>query len=210
MSVLGQPTKREWSFLGTGVAIGIGAMLVYSGGNFYGTVHKNGTTLHSWPGPSTARESLIDKGEDGTPEGWMMTMNPYKDTTIDCGLTDADSDGVFDVCKVEIRPEGEAKDGFMLAVIDTDKNGVFDGVQFSNTGEKGARYSDYKDWDMDGFLDIYTDPARSTSWIMTGTEWLSVIKRVDSEEKRFSVMRNGEEREMVYRGGTWSDVTPVR
>lgn len=210
MQNLVQPSKREWSFLVAGIVLGIGATLVYSGGNFYSTVAKGGTTLHAWPGPSMARESLVDKGEDGKLEGWMMTMKPYKETTIDCGLTDADSDGVFDVCKVEVRPEGEAKDGFMLAIIDTDKNGVFDGVQFSNTGERGARYSDYKDWDMDGFLDIYTNPTRSESWIMTGTEWLRVVKPIESEEKRFAVTRGGEEREMVYRAGIWSDVTPIR
>ena len=210
MSILIQPSKREWSFLCAGVAIGLGAVLVYSGGNFYSAAQKSGMTMYTWPGPSTARESLQDKGEDGTPDGWMMSMQPYKKTTIESSLADADADGLYDLCMVEIRPEGASMDGFMLAVVDTDKNGTFDGVQYSNTGERGARYSDYKDWDMDGFLDIYTNPARNESWIATGTEWLKVVKKIESEERRFLVLRDGEEREMVYRSGTWSDVTPVR
>lgn len=210
MSINVRPNTRELAFLVGGVVLGISLFGLYSGGHLYQKIHSAGVTMYSWPGPSSARESHMDKAGDGTPEGWIMTMAPNNKLTLEASLTDADLDGVYDLCKVEMRPEGSEYDGFMLAAMDTDKNGHFDGVQFSNTGSKGMRYTDYKDWDLDGFLDYYTDRSRNTSWIATGTEWLKVVKRVDTEEYRFVVERNGENREMVYRGGAWSDVTPVR
>ncbi len=210
MSVHVQPSKREWIFLFAGIAIALGAVGAVTRGNFYSVVHTGGATLFSWPGPSEAKESLLDRGADGMAEGWMMAMSPHGAIELETKLVDSNHDGQYDTCTAEIRPSGQESDGYLLALMDSDNNGAFDSMQVSNTGLKGARYSDYSDWNLDGFLDIYFDKTRNVSWIATGTEWLKVVKRIDSEERRYLVERNGEEREIVFRDEVWVDVTPVK
>ncbi len=205
-----QPSKREWIFLIAGIAIGLGVVGFITGGHFYSVVHTKGATLYSWPGPSEAKESLLDRGGDGMSEGWMMAMSPHGPLGLETKLVDSNHDGKYDTCTAEIRPAGQESDGYLLALMDSDNNGAFDSMQVSNTGLKGARYADYSDWNLDGFLDIFVDKTRNVSWIATGTEWLKVVKPIESEERRYLVERNGEEREIVFRDDAWVDVTPIK
>ena len=210
MNIQLQPNKRESIFLIAGILLGIGSVGLITGGRFYNVVHTKGTTLYSWPGPSVAKESVRESVGDGTPGGWMMAMTPYGQIELEAKLVDSNQDGKYDTCATEIRPGGQAADGYLLALVDSDNNGSFDGMQVSNTGLKGTRYVDYRDWNLDGFLDLYIDKVRSTSWIATGTEWLKVIKRIETEDRAYLVERNGEERVMAFRDETWVDITPVQ